>query len=57
MGEGDAIGNQRIERRRLHVRIAERTDCVEPLLIGAIPEDVRPGIGHERQNCSNQAEI
>lgn len=41
-----AVGDQRIDGRRVDVRIAKGSNRVETLLIGAVPEDVRPhGIG------------
>ncbi len=38
--EGNAVGNQCIQRWRQDVRVAEGTDRVKTLLIGAVPENV-----------------
>ena len=40
MCEGNALGDQAIDRGRDDMRVTERPDRVEPLLIGTVPEDV-----------------
>ncbi len=46
VGEGRAALHQRIDRRRRDMRVAERADRVEALLVGAEPEDVGSILAH-----------
>ena len=39
--EGRARANQFIEYGGAYIGIAQGTDCVEALLVGAVPEDIR----------------
>ena len=41
VSERSSLLHQGVNRRRLHVLIAESADRIEPLLVGAVPENVR----------------
>ena len=41
MSKRDALSHKRIDRRRPNEFVAQSSDRVEPLLIGAVPENVR----------------
>jgi len=46
--ETDSPSNQPIHVRRVNVRVPERSDRIEPLLIGHDEQDVRPSVRHRR---------
>ena len=45
MSKRGPFGHQPVQSRRADIRIPESRDRVKPLLIGAVPEDVRT-VGH-----------
>ena len=46
MSERCTIVHQPVQRRRAHMRITERTDGIEPLLVGAVPQNVGTALSH-----------
>ena len=44
--KGRAFAGEPVDRGRLHVRIAQGADGIEPLLVGAIPEDIGAIVRH-----------
>jgi hypothetical protein len=46
MRKRNALSDQSVDRRRLDVRIPQRTDGVESLLVRAVPKNVWAVVGH-----------
>ena len=49
MRERDPLAHQPVHDRRAHVRVTQRTNRVKPLLVGAVPKNVRAGV-HGRKS-------